>query len=99
MTSVGIRHVHLLVTDAARSIAFYAEAFGMEEQFRDGEIVFIRTREFSGHVLNSSGVWRSTSTWWDKPWKVQEWDIEVENNGIYRVCKAGKEWFVTGEYD
>jgi catechol 2,3-dioxygenase-like lactoylglutathione lyase family enzyme len=27
----------------ARSIAFYAEAFGMEEQFRDGEIVFMGT--------------------------------------------------------
>ena len=43
MTSVGIRHVHLLVADHARSIAFYAEAFGMEEQFRDGEIVFMGT--------------------------------------------------------
>jgi len=35
--------VHLLVADLARSIAFYAEAFGMEEQFRDGEIVFMGT--------------------------------------------------------
>lgn len=43
MTSVGIRHVHLLVADRARSIAFYAEAFGMEEQFRDGDIVFMGT--------------------------------------------------------
>ena len=43
MTSVGIRHVHLLVGELARSIAFYAEAFGMEEQFRDGEIVFMGT--------------------------------------------------------
>ena len=43
MTSVGIRHVHLLVTDQARSVAFYAEAFGMEEQFRDGDIVFMST--------------------------------------------------------
>jgi catechol 2,3-dioxygenase-like lactoylglutathione lyase family enzyme len=31
------------VADHARSIAFYAEAFGMEEQFRDGEIVFMST--------------------------------------------------------
>ena len=43
MTSAGIRHVHLLVADLARSVAFYAEAFGMEEQFRDGEIVFMGT--------------------------------------------------------
>ena len=29
MASVGIRHVHLLVADHARSIAFYADAFGL----------------------------------------------------------------------
>jgi catechol 2,3-dioxygenase-like lactoylglutathione lyase family enzyme len=43
MASMGIRHVHLLVADHARSIAFYADAFGMQEQFRDGEIVFMGT--------------------------------------------------------
>jgi catechol 2,3-dioxygenase-like lactoylglutathione lyase family enzyme len=43
LPSLGIRHVHLLVADLARSTAFYAEAFGMEEQFRDGEIVFMGT--------------------------------------------------------
>jgi len=43
LSSDGIRHVHLLVADQARSIAFYAEAFGMEEQFRDGDIVFMGT--------------------------------------------------------
>ena len=43
MSSFGIRHVHLLVADQVRSVAFYSEAFGMEQQFRDGEIVFMGT--------------------------------------------------------
>src|SRR3954451_21471063 len=43
LTSVGIRHVHLLVADQAASVEFYAEAFGMEERFRDGDIVFMGT--------------------------------------------------------
>ena len=43
MTSIGIRHVHLLVADQAVSVEFYAEAFGMKEQFRDGDIVFMST--------------------------------------------------------
>jgi catechol 2,3-dioxygenase-like lactoylglutathione lyase family enzyme len=43
LTSIGIRHVHLLVADLASSIAFYVEAFGMEETFRDGDIVFMGT--------------------------------------------------------
>ena len=28
-----------------------------------------------------------------------EWDVEVENDGVYRLCKAGEEWFLVGEYD
>lgn len=43
MSSVGIRHVHLLVADQERATRFYREAFGMEERFRDGPIVFLGT--------------------------------------------------------
>ena len=41
--SVGIRHVHLLVGALDRSIVFYESAFGMQERFRDGNIVFLST--------------------------------------------------------
>jgi catechol 2,3-dioxygenase-like lactoylglutathione lyase family enzyme len=41
MTSIGIRHVHLLVAEHDRAIAFYRDVFGMEERFRDGPIVFL----------------------------------------------------------
>ena len=43
MTSIGIWHVHLLVAEHDRAIAFYREVFGMEERFRDGPIVFLGT--------------------------------------------------------
>jgi catechol 2,3-dioxygenase-like lactoylglutathione lyase family enzyme len=43
MTSIGIRHVHLLVADHDRAIAFYRDVFGMKERFRDGPIVFLGT--------------------------------------------------------
>jgi catechol 2,3-dioxygenase-like lactoylglutathione lyase family enzyme len=40
----GLSHAHLLVRDLERSLAFYAEVFGLEEQFRDGpSLVFLRT--------------------------------------------------------
>jgi catechol 2,3-dioxygenase-like lactoylglutathione lyase family enzyme len=43
MTSSGIRHVHLLVAEHDRAIAFYRDVFGMQERFRDGPIVFLAT--------------------------------------------------------
>jgi hypothetical protein len=66
---------------------------------RERQLMFIKTRDFAAHIVNCSGVWKANSRWWDKPWKTSEWDIEVENNGVYRLCKSGEEWFLTGEYD
>jgi catechol 2,3-dioxygenase-like lactoylglutathione lyase family enzyme len=39
----GIRHVHLLVSEHARSVAFYKHVFGMEVGFRDGSILFLHS--------------------------------------------------------
>lgn len=40
----GLTHVHLLVKDVQRSLAFYTTVFGMVEQFWDGPtMVFLRT--------------------------------------------------------
>jgi catechol 2,3-dioxygenase-like lactoylglutathione lyase family enzyme len=39
----GIRHVHMLVADQARSVEFYRQVFGLEESFRDGSIVFLHS--------------------------------------------------------
>jgi len=39
----GIRHVHLLVADHDRSVPFYRNVFGMEVEFRDGNILFLRS--------------------------------------------------------
>jgi catechol 2,3-dioxygenase-like lactoylglutathione lyase family enzyme len=39
----GLTHIHLAVRDLDRSLAFYQGVFGMEEKFRDGELVFLST--------------------------------------------------------
>jgi protein ImuB len=66
---------------------------------RDKKLIFIRTQYFNGHVTRYSGVWKANSKWWDKSWKAQEWDVEIEDQGVYRLCKVGKDWFLAGEYD
>ncbi len=81
------------------AFTFYRPPRHAEVIYRDGRLVFIRTRNFDGYVNGYSGVWKGSSSWWDKPWKTQEWDVEIENRGIYRLCKLSKEWFLLGEYD
>ena len=66
---------------------------------REKRLVFLRTQYFSGHVQKYSGVWKANSKWWDKSWKAEEWDVEIENHGVYRLCRVGKDWFLAGEYD
>jgi catechol 2,3-dioxygenase-like lactoylglutathione lyase family enzyme len=40
----GLTHIHIVVADLQRSLAFYENVFGMEEQYRDGPtMVFLRT--------------------------------------------------------
>lgn len=81
------------------AFTFYRPPLRAEVIYRDGRLVFVRTRYFDGYVSEYSGVWKGNSTWWDKPWKTQEWDVEIENRGIYRLARANKEWFLVGEYD
>jgi len=71
-----------------------------EVEVRGRKLVHVRTREFAGAVVECGGVWRGSSKWWEASgWRTQEWDVEVENAGIYRLALANGEWFVVGEYD
>lgn len=81
------------------AFTYFRPSVRAEVLIRDARLVFIKTRLFAGHVINCSGVWKGNSKWWDQPWRTQEWDIEVENAGVYRLCKARDEWFLLGEYD
>ncbi len=62
-------------------------------------LFFISTPRFNGRVKTYGGVWRKNSHWWNRSWNNHEWDIEVEDEGIYRLCKVADEWFLIGEYD
>ena len=95
----GVEGVQLEPRLPTIAFTYYRPPQHAEVVYRDGRLVFIRTRHFDGYVKEYSGVWKGNSGWWDKPWKTQEWDVEIENRGIYRLCKASKEWFLLGEYD
>ncbi len=81
------------------AFSYFRPPLTAEVLVREGRLAYIRTRLFSGHVVEYSGVWKADSKWWEQGWKTREWDIEVEGGGIYRLGKIGAEWFLIGEYD
>ena len=95
----GKESVEIRSEKAIISFIYYRPPVRAEVLVREGRLIFIKTRDFSGHAIKYSGVWKANSKWWDKSWKTQEWDVEIENNGVYRLCKVDKEWFLAGEYD
>ena len=95
----GNARIPRVVDRGVIAFSYFRPTLSAEVLVRDGRLVFVKTRSFSGHVAEYSGVWRANSKWWDRPWKTYEWDIEIESGGVYRLCKAGEEWFVIGEYD
>jgi len=63
------------------------------------KLMYLKTREFEGKVKEYGGIWRANSHWWAGFWSTEEWDVEVENKGVFRLLRKGREWFITGEYD
>jgi protein ImuB len=66
--------------------------------------------EIRGKVMEVSGPWRTSGSWWDQnqAWNREEWDVEVrwenaqwnEGHAIFRVFRdvASDRWYVEGIY-
>lgn len=81
----GIEQIKAEPKTPTLAFTYYRPPVRAEVVYREGRLVFVRTKYFDGYVTEHSGIWRGTSTWWDRPWRTQEWDIEIENKGIGRV--------------
>jgi protein ImuB len=62
---------------------------------------FVWTRAMQGAVRALAGPWRGSGDWWDASrwWRREEWDVELESGGVYRLLRKPEGWFVEGEYD
>ena len=63
--------------------------------------VFVWTGSIQGAVRALGGPWRGSGDWWDAEqlWRREEWDVELDSGGVYRLLRKPEGWFVEGEYD
>jgi protein ImuB len=65
-----------------------------------GKPVSIQSGLISSKILEARGPWNLSGNWWDRAhWEVSEWDVLLENGGIYRLAKSLDQWEVVGVYD
>lgn len=95
----GKERVEIKKTGGVIAFSYFTPPVEAAVKVEKHRLVYLSTAEISGYVKEYSGVWRRNSRWWSKGWKTEEWDVELENGGVYRLCKAGKKWYLTGEYD
>ena len=70
-------------------------------ELQGAEPAFVWTAPVRGAVKACAGPWRGSGEWWEhgKLWRREEWDVELEGGGVYRLLHAPEGWFVEGEYD
>lgn len=71
-------------------------------EIADGRPTFLWTERIQGPIAAHRGPWSGSGDWWqaDRAWRRLEWDIALaDSGGLYRLCRAGEEWFLEGEYD
>jgi protein ImuB len=53
-----------------------------------------------GRARESTGPMHLSGEWWDaRPWRRVEWDLELHDGTLCRICEEEDAWFLEGVYD
>ncbi len=78
----------------------YRPALAARIQVHQGKPAALQSRTISGKIRESAGPWKLSGHWWDRAgWRTEEWDIKLDQGGIYRVAQTADHWEIVGEYD
>ncbi len=63
--------------------------------------LYVWTDTVQGAVTATSGPWVGSGDWWrpDLAWQREEWDVTLEDGGLYRLMETSEGWFLEGVYD
>ena len=61
---------------------------------------FIVSAKVRGVIRDALGPYRASGGWWEREsWATEEWDVEIEEIGLFRLRRDAGAWFVEGSYD
>jgi protein ImuB len=81
---------------------YFSPALQARVELRDSRPARIFSQGVYGNVLEAVGPWRTSGDWWTSdPWDRDDWDISLNNGGLYRIFldRPAESWFVEGAYD
>jgi len=65
-----------------------------------GRPVHIRSDRLTSRIVASVGPWRASGEWWTtRLWIHNEWDVELGDGTLCRLCHDGAAWWLEGIYD
>jgi protein ImuB len=68
----------------------------------NGRPVRVISPSVSGRVVMAKGPWRTSGEWWrSDAWNRDEWDIALEDGGVFRIYREidSERWFIEASYD
>ena len=69
-------------------------------ELTNGQPASVQSNLISGKVVEVRGPWSLSGNWWDHAhWEIREWDVLLENGGIYRLAQNLGQWEIAGVYD
>ena len=72
----------------------------MVELNRQQEPVAIASAALRGPALETQGPMLLSGEWWDaRAWQRAEWDLQLADGTLCRICQEGDAWFLEGIYD
>jgi protein ImuB len=82
------------------SLRYFRPPIVARVHVRAGSPQRLESPRVSGLVLRAAGPWPTSGEWWaTTAWNRREWDVALDDQGIYRIYQVSDRWFLDGSYD
>src|SRR3984957_1344600 len=71
----------------------YRPGVAARVEVNDAKPVLLQSSLISGRILEARGPWKLSGNWWDRTrWETKEWDVALDNGGLYRIAQKTTNW-------